>query len=511
MKKLSRLTKVSLLLAVLFTLDKVLGVLRQMIISRQFGLSAELDVFNAANNLPDMLFMLISGGALAIAFIPVLTEVLNRDGREKAWSLFSNILNIAFLLTAVLSVVVAVFAKPIIQHIIAPGFDAKQVALAVELMRLNLVATLLFSISGFFMAGLQANQHFLLPALAPVLYVVGQIFGALILSPAEGISVGPITFPGLGFGVIGLAYGVIIGALLHLLIQVPGLIKFHFRWKPGVDFKDTEARKVFALMGPRLISMLCIQLVFLGTDNLASRLAAGSVSALTYGWWIMQVPETLIGTAIATAILPTLSEFFNNQKFDELSAKIQRAARVMLSLTIPIAIISGIVLLPVIHRFLGLEMAEAERVTNVTRVFLIGIVGHSLVELFVRSFYAMQKPRYPMLGAILTLVIFLGLGILLMPRLEAVGIATANTIAYATQAVFLLVMLGKTLPSKLQLGGTFGRDLLAAAVGGLASYAVLTWLPGLLGGFLAAIVGFIVGVLVAAVFVRRELGELTQL
>ena len=156
-------------------------------------------------------------------------------------------------------------------------------------------------------------------------------------------------------------------------------------------------------------------------------------------------------------------------------------------------------------------MAEAERVTNVTRVFLIGIVGHSLVELFVRSFYAMQKPRYPMLGAILTLVIFLGLGILLMPRLEAVGIATANTIAYATQAVFLLVMLGKTLPSKLQLGGTFGRDLLAAAVGGLASYAVLTWLPGLLGGFLAAIVGFIVGVLVAAVFVRRELGELTQL
>ncbi|NCU21803.1 hypothetical protein EOM89_14110, partial [Candidatus Falkowbacteria bacterium] len=111
-------------------------------------------------------------------------------------------------------------------------------------MRLNLVATLLFSISGFFMAGLQANQHFLLPALAPVLYVVGQIFGALILSPAEGISVGPITFPGLGFGVIGLAYGVIIGALLHLLIQVPGLIKFHFRWKPGVDFKDAEARKV---------------------------------------------------------------------------------------------------------------------------------------------------------------------------------------------------------------------------------------------------------------------------
>ena len=124
MKKLSKLSKVSLMLAVLFAIDKILGVARQMIISRQFGLSAELDVFNAANNLPDMLFMLISGGALAIAFIPVLTEVLSKKGQEKAWALFSNILNIAFLLTATIAIVVAIFARPLITNElgIAPGF-----------------------------------------------------------------------------------------------------------------------------------------------------------------------------------------------------------------------------------------------------------------------------------------------------------------------------------------------------------------------------------------------------
>ena len=116
MKKLSRLSKVTLLLAVLFGIDKILGVARQMLISRQFGLSAELDVFNAANNLPDMLFMLISGGALAIAFIPVLTEVLTKKGQEQAWNLFSNILNIAFITTAVLAVIVAIFARPLITN-----------------------------------------------------------------------------------------------------------------------------------------------------------------------------------------------------------------------------------------------------------------------------------------------------------------------------------------------------------------------------------------------------------
>ncbi|HPY32388.1 MAG TPA: lipid II flippase MurJ, partial [Anaerolineaceae bacterium] len=185
MKKISRLTKVSLLLAVLFSLDKLLGVARQMLVSRQFGLSAELDVFNAANNLPDMLFMLISGGALAIAFIPVLTEVLSKDGREKAWALFSNILNISFLVTAALALLIAIFARPLVSGNlgIAPGFSSAQMELTIKLLRLNLISTLIFSLSGLVMAGLQANQHFFLPALAPIFYDFGQIFGVLILAP----------------------------------------------------------------------------------------------------------------------------------------------------------------------------------------------------------------------------------------------------------------------------------------------------------------------------------------
>jgi len=513
MKKLSKLSKVSLLLAVLFGIDKILGVARQMIISRQFGLSAELDVFNAANNLPDMLFMLISGGALAIAFIPVLTEVLTKEGRSKAWDLFSNILNIAFFFTAIAAIVIAIFARPLVtsQLGIAPGFTEAQTVDTIRLLRLNLISTLIFSLSGLAMAGLQANQHFLLPALAPILYDLGQIFGALVLAPTEPLKLGPISLPAMGFGVDGLVYGVILGALLHLMIQVPGLIKYQFRWHARVDFKDANTRKVLRLMGPRLLSMLFIQMIFLAQDNLGSRLPEGSVSALTYGWWIMQVPQTLIGTSIATAILPTLSEMFGSQQFDALKEKIERAAKVMLTLTVPIAIIAGMVLLPLLRLFLGLEESATMRVVNVSQVFLLGIVGHSLVELFVRSFYALQKPWVPLMGSAFSLVVFILLGIVLLPVLEAIGIVSANTVAYTLQAILLLVMLNKVLPGRLNLGSSIFKSILAAAIGGAAAYAVVNWAPGLAGSLIGAVAAFGVGILLAALILRKDLYQIAEL
>lgn len=513
MKKLSKLSKVSLLLAVLFGIDKILGVGRQMIISRQFGLSAELDVFNAANNLPDMLFMLISGGALAIAFIPVLTEVLTKEGRSKAWDLFSNILNIAFILTALAAIVIAIFAEPLVtnQLGIAPGFTEAQTVDTIRLLRLNLISTLIFSLSGLAMAGLQANQHFLLPALAPILYDLGQIFGALVLAPTEPLKLGPISLPAMGFGVDGLVYGVILGALLHLLIQVPGLIKYHFRWRPRVDFRDLNTRKVLRLMGPRLLSMLFIQLIFLAQDNFGSRLPEGSVSALTYGWWIMQVPQTLIGTSIATAILPTLSEMFGSGQFDAMKEKIERAARVMLTLTVPIAIVAGMVLLPLIRLFLGLEETATIRVVNVSQVFLLGIVGHSLVELFVRSFYSLQKPLVPLLGSAFTLVTYILLGIVLSPLFEAVGVVTANTIAYTLQAILLLVLLNKIMPDPLRLGSSTLKSILAAGVGGAAAYAIINWAPVLAGSLVGAVAAFGVGVILAALVLRKDLRQIAEL
>ena len=186
--KLSSLSKTSLLLVVCFAADKVLAILRQLIIARQFGLSDELDIFNIANNLPDMLFILISGGAMAMVVIPVLTDVIEKKTIADSWRVFSTILNLTFAVSFVLAALIWIFAEPIVtsEFGIAPGFGPESRTSVIRLMRLNLISTLIFSVSGLFMGALQANRRFLLPAIAPLFYNIGQIFGAVVLAPETG-------------------------------------------------------------------------------------------------------------------------------------------------------------------------------------------------------------------------------------------------------------------------------------------------------------------------------------
>lgn len=465
--KTSRLTRSVALLAVLFAVDKGVAFVRQVIIGRQFGFSQELDAFNVANNVPDMLFALISGGALAMAFIPVLIEVLSRDGRQASWDLFSRVANLAFLLTAVVALLVALFAEPLVrmEFGVAPGFSTQQQQLVIGLMRLNLIATLLFSLSGLVIASLQANQHFLLPALAPILYNIGQIFGALVLVPTVGYTIGPITLPALGLGVHGLVYGVILGALLHFSIQIPGLIRFGFRWKATLR-PSPEAWRVFSLMAPRLLSMACIQAIFYLRDNLASRLEVGSVSALTYGWMIFQVPETLIGTAVGVAILPALADLFAQGREQDFRDTVQRAVQVLLGLALPIAAILGLGLRPLLALAFDLGPEGTDLLLWVSRVYLLGLAGQCLMEVAGRSFYARQRPWLAFVGALLNLALFAGVGVLLFRSLGAPGIALADAVAYTIQAAFLLVLLGRRMVEPVRASATLGRGLLAAVLGG---------------------------------------------
>lgn len=479
--KLTRVTRITLLLVVFFALDKAVAFIRQVVIAQQFGLSPELDAFNAANNLPDLLFALISGGSLALAFIPVLTEQLTRDGKSAAWNLFSKILNLAFLVTAVMAVIVAVIAHPLVRWElgIAPGFNEPQQVLVTSLMRINLIATLIFSISGLVMAGLQANQHFLLPAMAPLLYNIGQIFGAVILSPDKGLTIGPVTLPAFGMGVYGLVYGVILGAFLHLGIQIPGLVKFKFKWSPGLGLKTEPVRKVLRLMGPRLATMFFIQLIFLVRDNLASRLEAGSVTALSYGWMLFQVPETLIGTAIATALLPTLAEQAALELREEFQQSIERAVRVLLALSLPVAVILSFGLKPLLALAFGFDPAGTDLLMWVTRAYMAGLLGQSLVEVFARSFYARQNAKTPLVAAGLTLGLYILLGSQLFRVLGAPGISLSDSIAFTAEAVLLLILLNRVLPRPIKAGGSLFRTVIAAAVSGAVVWLLMSVLSGM--------------------------------
>ncbi len=487
----SRVGRATLILALFFTIDKALAFVRQVLIAREFGLSADIDAFNAANNLPDLLFALISGGALAMAFIPVLSEVLTREDRAAMWRLFSRVANLTFTVTAALAVLIALFAGPLVRWElgIAPGFSPEMQALTVRLLRLNLIGTLIFSLSGLVSAGLYANQHFWLPALAPVMYNLGQIFGIAVLAPGEGLRLGPVALPGLGLGVYGLLYGVILGALLHLGVQVPGLLRYGFRWWPELTWRAPRVRQVLRLMGPRVATMFFIQLVFLARDNLASRLGTGAVTALAYGWFIMQVPETLLGTTMGLALLPTLSELSARQDWTGYASTLNRGLRAVIALTVPAAVVLG-VSLPGLLGVLGLNFADTRLVVATTRAYLAGMTGHALLELAARGFYARQDARTPLLAAGLNTAAYLTLAVLFGRSLGAVGIGLANALAFTSEAALLLGLTARRDPRVLHLGGTWWRTLLAAGLGGGAAWAVLRLEgTGLLAGLLAAALG----------------------
>jgi putative peptidoglycan lipid II flippase len=530
MKKITKLSRAAILVAVSFGINKLVAILRQLIIARQFGLSADLDVFNVANNIPDLLYSLISGGALAVAIIPVMTEVMNKKNREASWRVFSQIANIAFMTTLLLSLLVAIFAWPLVQHPlgIAPGFDATQQALVVRLMRLNLLGTVIFSMAGLLIAGLQANQHFLLPAIGPVLYNAGQIFGAVILSPEQGYSFGSFTLPALGMGIDGLVYGVLIGSFLYFIIQIPGLVKYQFKWAPGLHFRDPDVKKILIMLGPRLISMLFYQLTFIARDNLASHLPLGSVTALTYGWMILQVPETLIGTAIGTALLPTLSAQIANDEREQFDQTIRNVSRVLFAFALPSAIVLSVVLQPFLAFAFGFDAVGTQLMMATTRAFLAGLLGHVFIELGARIFFAQQNAKIPLFGAIINLVLFVAVGITMDGLLGVPGIALADAIAFSAQAIFLMLFyhLSKNRtattgqsetaqkvfwrPEKEQRS-TFLRALAGSAIGAGIALLVGILLPDGFNALVSGTAAAVAGMIAVVPFILKELQLLFRL
>jgi len=501
MNKLTPLARNSLIVAFFFFINKVLALVETMIVSRIYSDQVELlDTFNAANNLPDLLFALISGGALAMAFIPLLTEYLTTKSREAAWDLFSRVANFGFLVTGVFALLIAIFAQQIVDAElgIAPGFRQEQRVLLAQLMRMNLIATMIFSISGLVMASLQANQHFVMPAIAPIMYNVGHIFGAIFLVPR--------------FGIYGLVYGVILGAALHLLVQFPMLFKFGFRWTPALDIRHTGLIEALKLMAPRLFTMAGIQLIFIARDNLASRLdQVGAVTSLTYGWMIMQVPETILGTALATALLPTLSELASKQDWKKFGETVERSLRVLIALTLPIAAVMSAGINPLVRGVFGFDESISSLLTWTTRAYLATLTGYVIHEVAVRAFYARKEPMIPFYAVIIRLALFLGIGIFgisLFPEIGAPIIALAE-LALLIEAIILLVWLSRRTHEALKTKTAIIKGLISAFVGGVVTYLIALYLPG--GAIVTALIGMVIGGLVALAIVWSEAKQLLKL
>jgi len=333
-------------------------------------------------------------------------------------------------------------------------------------------------------AGLQSNNHFLLPAMAPIFYNIGQLFGVTILAPKTGFHLGAFTLPAFGMGERGMVYGVIMGAFLHLAIQIPGLVKFKFKWSPVINLKDPKVIQVLKVLGPRILTMFFIQMTYVFKDNMASRLTTGAISALTYGWMIMQVPETLVGTAIGTAMLPTLSESFAKEEGEKFKDTIHRAFRVLLGLTLPISVILSFGLGPLLAAVFKLDAQSHQLLLWVTQGYLIGLAGQCLLEVVNRSFYSQQDATMPLIGAVVNLAIFVSLGFLLMGPLGAGGISLADSTAFTIESLLLVTILNLRLidPGKI-IKSTWQRFIAVIKSSSMAISTILRAVLSMLAAF----------------------------
>jgi putative peptidoglycan lipid II flippase len=476
-------------------LGQILGLIRGVLVARAFP-AAELDAFFAANRVSETLFVLIAAGALGSAFIPTFTGMLAQGSRRAAWRLASALANLIVLVLSVLALVAAVFAPAIVRYLLAPGFsaDASQFELTVQLLRLQLASVVLFGLGGLIVGVLNAHQIFFVPALAPSMYQLGLIFGVLVLGPRYGIQ--------------GLAWGVVVGAFLYLLLQLPAFVRLGRAsaretgepwYTPTLGLHDKPVQEVVRLMLPRVAGIAVVQLNFWVNTWLASLMQSGSVAALQYGFSLMLMAQAAIAQSVAIAAMPTFSAQYALGRHDDLRASLTAALRGVLLLAAPAS--AGLILLrePIVTLLYQRGQFDEQMTALVSWAllwFAAGLVGHSMLEVMTRVYYAQRDTRTPvMVGAAA-----MGLNVLLSIGLSSWfarigwmphgGLALANSLATALEMATLLYLMHK------RLGGLDLRQLgsaaLHAALGVLAMCAALIPFAGVVGSVFAATAGGVI-------------------
>jgi putative peptidoglycan lipid II flippase len=454
MVRARHLLRSSVVVTLFLTLGKLTGLLRTRLLSATFGTGAEFDAFTAANQLPEVFVTLISGGALAAAFIPVYSSLLAGDKPSRSARLANSVLTLVLAVLGGLSIVGMILAPWLTSTLLVPDFSPIMQELTAELMRVILLQTTLFGISGVLSSILNSHQHFALPALAPVALDIGYMIGILLFVPSMGIE--------------GLAWGTVVGGLLHILIQVPALRRFHYQYRPVLDLRMAGVREVVRLMVPRIVTLGSVQIADLFIIRLTSGLALGSTSGYFYAYYLMQLPETLLGTSIAIVVFPTMAELFNSGDMEGLKRLSMTALRIIWILTIPAAV--GLVLLgreaiAIFLQYGAFTAASTQLVYGTLVFFSLRVVSEASLEILARLFYAQHDTKTPMFVALGWLATSIALAFLFVGQLGIAGLALASTVAFTLQSLALFILnrrrLGYLYERELAL--TLFRTLLGAA------------------------------------------------
>ena len=433
---------------VAFSLSQVAGLVRQILATRAFGTGGAMDAFNTANIFPNLLFNLLAGGALASAFVPTFTAFLVKEDHPSAWKLASAIVNLVILALSTLSFITSLFAFQI-ARLIAPA----QPLLTAQLLRILLITATVFGASGLLSGILNAHQRFWLPSLASAIYWVGLIIGLIFFVPSLGI--------------FGLAWGAVLGACLHLCIQLPDLFRLsNRRYTLTLGKGNPSVREVVVLMGPRLISVATLQVNAVVTAIIANRMVTGSLSAINWAFPIMTMPLVVIGSGIGIATLPTFSAQVARGEMSALRNSLTAALRGVLFLALPATL--GLILLrqPLIVFLFqrgNFTSLSTEMTSWALLWYTVGLVFHCILEILVRAFFSLRDTKTPALisaGAMGLNIIFCFAFAALFSRIGWMplgGLALAISLSTAIETSSLFLLLRK------RLNGIQGKELAKGA------------------------------------------------
>lgn len=413
-------------------ISRILGLVKYRFLTAQFTPS-EIGVFLAAFKLPNVLFDLIVMGAMTTAFIPVFTSYLTRGDQEGANKIASTILNLTTVVFAVFSVAFFLFAQPVMK-LVAPGLTHRELIEVVDYTRIMLIGQTFPLLLGNFLTGiLQSHKRFLIPASAPILYNIGIIFGILVLAPSMGL-----------FGVV---WGVVIGAILFFLVQIPLVIHLKFKYAPVLDLHHPGVVEMARLFFPRVFGLAVNQIGYLVTFSISSLLGARGITFFSFAQQLAALPVSLFATTISQAALPTLSEEKEKDKNLEAFKKtFLTCLHQILFLVLPAAAILIVLRIPIVRLVYGSAKFDWVATVETGRVlaFLgIGLIFESMTNLIVRGFYSLHDSKTPVVVGVFTVILNVVLAIVAIPMLHLPiwGLALAMMVADTVYAIVLLSLL----------------------------------------------------------------------
>ncbi len=434
-----------------FLASGVLGLVRTALFSITFGAGAELDAFYAAQRIPELLYVLVAGGALSSSFIPVFSRYWVKEDADGAWRLASAVITLASLIAGILAIILIIIAPWFVPNVLVPGASPEQALLTTQMSQIMLVTVAIFTVSGLLMGILNARQSFFLPSIALSMNNLGQIFGALVLvnlMPQFGLP-----------RVYGLAIGAVLGASLHLIVQIPGLKPVGARLRFLPDWRVEGTRDVLFLMLPRVLGLAVVQLNFLVNVILTSAMLPGSQTALTTAWTLMFFVLGVIAQGIGTAVFPSLSALASANNMDGFKDRLSNAMRGVLFLAFPAMIILitlGGVGIRLIFEYGDWTAENTQATAWALAFFAVGVAGHGLLEMLARSFYALSDTWTPVLVGIGSMAANIALSLLLIRVIgdpenlsfgPFAGLALANSLTTLAEAALLWLLLRRRIGS----------------------------------------------------------------